>query len=136
MQTLQIHDYLPSTRIVVDPRVVLTMLGERAVRASWQVAAVARYNDAIMITGDEAADRLEALSESQSRISGALLIQLVKETVQVIWGEFRGYEDGKNAPWVIVRAIDSSWCEVETDDEKVLNAVRRTFVDVRSAAPG
>jgi hypothetical protein len=136
MQTLRIYDFLPSKPIVVDPRVVLTLLGERAVRASWQVAAVARYNDAFMVTGDEAADRLEALSESQSRISGALLIQLIHEVVQVIWGEFRGYEEGKDAPWVVVRAIDSSWCEVETDDEKVLNAVRGTFVDVRAAPQG
>jgi hypothetical protein len=133
MQTLQIHDFLTSRRMVVDPRVVLTMLGKRAILASWQVARVARYNEACMITGDEAADRLEALSESQSRISGALLIQLVHEVVQIIWGEFRAYEEGEDEPWVVVRAIDSSWCEVETDDEEVLNCVRRTFVDVRTA---
>ena len=35
---------------------------------------------------------------------------------------------------VIVRAIDSSWCEVETDDEDVLDRVRRTFADVRVAS--
>ena len=136
MQTLQIYDFLPSRPIVVDPRVVLTMLGERAIRASWEVAGVARYNEAFIVTGDEAADRLEALSEAQSRISGALLIQLVHEVVQGIWGEFRACEEGKDAPWVVVRAIDSSWCEVETDDEKVLNCVRRTFVDVRTALLG
>jgi hypothetical protein len=133
MQTLQIHDFLPSERIVIDPRAVFAMLGERAVRASWRVAGVARYGNAVMITGDEAADCLEALSQSQDRVSGALLSQFFLQIVQVIWGEFRAYEGEEVAPWVILRAIDSSWCEVETDDAEVLNCVRRTFVDVRTA---
>ncbi|MEA1831297.1 hypothetical protein U8607_04295 [Methylobacterium durans] len=134
MQTLQIHDLLPSKDVVVDPRAVLTMLGERAIRASWEVAGVARYDEAVMIVGDEAADRLEALSGSRSRVSGTLLSELVHQTAQVIWGEFTAYEEGEDAPWVTVRAIDSSWCEVETDDEDVLDHVRRTFADVRVSA--
>ena len=133
METLQIHDLLPSKFIVVDPRVVIEMLGDRAIRSSWQVAGVARFDQAVMIVGDEAADRLEVLSHSQSRVSGTLLSELVHKVAQIIWGEFRAYEEGEAAPWVIVRAIDSSWCEVETDDEDVLDKVRRTFKDVRAA---
>lgn len=133
MQTLQIHDCLPSERILVDPRVVITILGERAIRASWQVAGVDRYHEAVMIVGDGAAEHLEALSRSQSRISGALLSELVHRVSQIIWGELTAYEEGEDAPWVIVRAIDSSWCEVETDDEEVLDCVHRTFTDVRTA---
>jgi hypothetical protein len=133
MQTLQIHDYLRSELSVVDPRAVFAMLGERAVHASWQVAGVARYDEACMITGDEAADRLEALSQSQDRVSGALLSQFFLQIAQVIWGEFTAYEGEEVTPWVTTRAIDSSWCEVETDDAEVLNCVRRIFVDVRTA---
>ncbi|TXM66564.1 hypothetical protein FV218_20260 [Methylobacterium sp. WL69] len=132
MQTLQIHDLLPSKNIVVDPRAVLTMLGERAIRASWEIAGVARYDETIMIVGNEAAERLKVLSGSQSRVSGTLLTELVHQTVQIIWGEFTAYEEGEDAPWVIVRAIDSSWCEVETGDESVLDQVRRIFADVRA----
>ncbi|AMB46831.1 hypothetical protein [Methylobacterium sp. AMS5] len=134
MPTLQIHDLLPSKDVVVDPRAVLAVLGERAIRASWEVAGVARYNEAVMIAGGEAADRLEASSGSRSRVSGALLSELVHQTTQVIWGEFAAYEEGEEAPWVTVRAIDSSWCEVETDDEEGLDHVRRTFTDVWVAA--
>ena len=107
------------------------MLGKRAVRASWQVAGVARYDEAVMIVGDDAADRLEVLSRSQSRVSGALLRKLVEACTQIIWGEFTAFEAGSQTPWVIVRAIDSSWCEIETDDEDVQARVRRTFADVR-----
>ena len=134
MSVLQIHDLLPSKHSVVDPRVVLAVLGERAKSASWRVAGVARYNEEVMIVGDQAADRLEALSRSQSLISGTLLSELVHQTVQIIWGEFRAYENGETAPWIVVRAIDSTWCEVDTQDESVLNLVRRSFTDVRTPA--
>ena len=134
MPVLQIHDLQPSQFIVVDPRYVLTMLGERALRASWQVAGVASYHDTFCVTGEEAADRLETLARSQTCVSGTLVSELVHQTTQVIWGEFAAYEEGKDAPWVIVRAIDSSWCEVETDDQDVLDRVHRTFADVRVAS--
>ena len=109
------------------------MLGERAIRAVWQVAGVAHYGEAAMIVGDEPADRLEALAQSQSQVSGILLRNFLSQVTQVIWGEFTAHEAGQDMPWVIVRAIDSSWCEVETDDVDVLDRVRETFVDVRIA---
>ena len=84
-----------------------------------------------MIVGDEAAARLDHLARSSDRISGTLLRDLLSQVAQVIWGEFTAHEDGRDTPWVIVRAIDSSWCEVETDDAVVLNRVCETFVDVR-----
>ncbi|NEU11566.1 hypothetical protein G3T14_05420 [Methylobacterium sp. BTF04] len=132
VQTLQIHDFLPSKDVVVDPHAVLTMLGERAIRSSWQVAGVARYDEAVMVVGDEAADRLKALSKSRARVSGIRLTELFDQTVQIIWGEFTAFEVGEVAPWVVIRAIDSSWCEVETNDEEVLDRVRQDFEDVRT----
>ncbi|APT35034.1 putative nucleotidyltransferase (plasmid) [Methylobacterium phyllosphaerae] len=132
MQILQIHDVPPTAPIVVDPRAVLPILGQRAIRANWEVAGVARHGEALIVTGEEAADRLEALSRSTVRIPGGLLVELIHQTAQVIWGEFKAFEEGEEAPWVILRAIDSTWCEVETDDESVLDQVRRTFADVRA----
>ncbi len=86
-----------------------------------------------MVTGEEAADRLEALAQSKERISGKLLAKLANSVHQVIWGEFRAYEAQTISPWVIVRAIDSSWYEVETDDEQVLARMRSAFKDVRQS---
>jgi hypothetical protein len=131
MPTLQIHDFEPRHAAVVDPRVVLPLLGERAILASWQIAGVARHDEALMIVGDEAAERLENLARSSDRISGTLLRDLFERITQVIWGEFTAYEAHQDRPWVIVRAIDSSWCEIETDDVGVLDRVRETFADVR-----
>jgi hypothetical protein len=134
MQTLQIHDSQPSGFAVVDPRSVLKLLGERALQAFWRVAGVARYDEDVMIVGDEAADRLEALSHSQSLVPGTVLVELVNQTGQVIWGEFRAYLRDETEPWMIVRAIDGSWCEIETQDEQVLELVRQSFTDVRPPA--
>lgn len=131
MPTLKIHDFRSHSRAVVDPCTVVPLLGERAVRAGWQLAGVARYHEALMIVGDEAAERLEHLARSSDRISGTLLLDLLSRVAQVIWGEFTAHQNGQDTPWVIVRAIDSSWCEVETDDIGVLDRVRETFVDVR-----
>ena len=131
MPTLKIHYFALHSRAVVDPCTVIPLLGERAVRARWQLAGVARYDEAFMIVGHEAAERLEHLARSSDRISGTLLLDLLSRVAQVIWGEFTAHENGQDTPWVIVRAIDSSWCEVETDDIGVLDRVRETFVDVR-----
>jgi hypothetical protein len=130
MPTLQIHDLGPQHPAVVDPRLVLLMLGESAIRASWQVAGVARFGERLFATG-EGATHLEALSQSLRRVSGAVLSQIFSQVEQVIWGEFAAYHDGEDTPWVILRAIDSSWCEVETEDVGILDRVRQTFADVR-----
>jgi hypothetical protein len=131
MPTLQSHDVVPHSRAVVDPCTVIPLLGERAVRARWQLAGVARYGEALVIVGDEAAKRLEHLARSSDRISGTLLRDLLGRVAQVVWGEFTAHENRRNTPWVIVRAVDSSWCEVETGDAGVLDRVRETFVNVR-----
>ena len=135
MPILQIHDSQPSKReIVVDHRHVLPLLGKRGLDATWRIAGIARYDEAPMIVGNEAANRLERLHRTQSLVSGSLLSELVDGTEQIIWGELRAYEKGEGAPWVIVRAIDSTWCEIETDDEDILDLVRQSFTDVRSPA--
>ena len=131
MPILQIHDLEPQHAAVIDPRLVLPMLGEHAIRASWQVAGVARFNETLFATGEGAA-HLEALCQSLERVSGVVLGQIFSQVEQVIWGEFSAYDDGESMPWVILRAIDSSWCEVETDDVNILVRVRETFADVRT----
>ena len=131
MPTLQIHDFVPYSGAVVGPCTLIPLLGDRAVRARWQIAGVARFDEPLMIVGDEAAERLEYLARASDRIAGALLRELLSQVAQVIWGEFTAHEADRDTPWVMVRAIDSSWCEIETDDVGILDRVRGSFVDVR-----
>ena len=132
MPIIQIHDLEKQrTLLAVDLRHVLDLLGTRAARSLWEVGGVAREDEALVVAGEEAADRLEALAQSSGRISGKLLARLAHSVYQVIWGEFRAYDAQAESPWVIVRAIDSTWYEVETDDEQVLARIRSAFKDVR-----
>lgn len=132
MPTLRIHDHQLHHAAVVDPRLLLPMLGERALRASWEVAGVARFDEPLFATG-EGASQLEALCQPSKRISGVMLSQIFGRVEQIIWGEFSAYDDGDGTPWVILRAIDSSWCEVQTNDRGVLDFVHSTFADIRPA---
>jgi hypothetical protein len=67
-------------------------------------------------------------------VSGSALFDGIDQLLQVIDGEFEGTEPGSAAPLVIIRAIDSSWWEVLSDDETVLAAIRRRFRAVEEAS--
>jgi hypothetical protein len=64
-----------------------------------------------------------------ARIVGAELLSSLPNLLQVIDGEFRAFEAGRE-PWVIVRAFDSSWWEVESEDGVALSAIRERFQNI------
>jgi len=70
---------------------------------------------------------LEQDSEAICLLSGHDLMAATDRVLQVIDGEFDAFDDDQNKPWVIVRAIDSSFWEVESSDANVLAAVRGCF---------
>jgi hypothetical protein len=82
-------------------------------------------------TGDGAA-ALEQLARSGERVSGVRLEKIARKVKQVIWGEFNGYEDSSENPWVTVIAFDSSWYEIQSADATALDRIRSAFRQVRS----
>jgi len=48
----------------------------------------------------------------------------------VIDGEFVATESDRESPWVIVRAVDSSWWEAVCDDAEVRHAICKRFRQV------
>ncbi len=131
MQTLQIRDKKDHF-LTFDLRDILAEMGSRAVDACWEISDVASYGEELDATGD-GAGRLESLAISTTRIAGAELIELAKNISQVIWGEFRAYDERRaDTPWAIIRAIDSSFYEVSSSDPSVIGQIRATFADVRS----
>jgi len=132
MATIRIHDQQAHSRLLaVDLSHLLNLLGARAAHSCWEVSDVANRSAAIMVSGEEAADQMEVLARSTGRISGDHLAKLATSVIQVIWGEFRAYEDEAKFPWVIVRAIDSTWYEVESEEPHVLELIKSAFKDVR-----
>jgi hypothetical protein len=98
---------------------ILRALGERARESSWTVENLDCFG--------ESAEELDRLAESGRAIEGASLVRIAERLTQVIDGDFAGVDSSANQPWVIVRAVDSSWWEVWTDDDSALAAITARF---------
>ena len=133
MATLRIYDVKDQV-LALDLRDVLRLLAPRSLQTSWTVSSVKSSkpgHEWFEATGESSA-QLEALAEKNSRISGTELLALADNTQQVIWGEFTG--STPNPPgsiWVVIRAADSTFYEIETADETVLNKIISTYKDIR-----
>jgi len=126
MKGIVIRDMVNQDYLAVDLRHVLDLLGERAINSQWQALEIWATEK-----GDTGAAReLEELAESHIPIAGNRLHRIANNLVQVIDGEFRAFEHGESSPWVIIRAIDSSYYEVFSPQKKVLSTVRGAFSDV------
>lgn len=120
--TIQIYDMDPQGLLVVDLRHVLQALGPPALQSEWKVQDVwATSKD----TGN-AGEQLEALTP-EVRISGTNLLELANNVVQVIDGQFEAFRPNAPQPWVRIIADDSTFYEVETDEDEVANSILRSF---------
>jgi hypothetical protein len=109
--------------LAVDLIDILRLLGPSAENAEWRMGA-------LEAAGGAAADELHQLADTGVRVPGRTLLQLATEGTQVIDGVFTGYRTGDNDPWVIIRAIDSSAFDVQTEDTEVLARMRERFRNV------
>ena len=132
MRISRIYDLQKNHVLAIDLRHVLRALGHRARTSVWEVGEETSFNEPVAVTGD-AADNLERLSRQSARVAGSELMRLAENVDQVIWGEFRAFEDpASDKPWLIVRAIDSHFYEVESDETAIHDAVDSAFRDVRN----
>lgn len=132
MPTLRIHD-LDDGMLAVELRRLIELLAPRSLRGAWRILQMTPgLPPGKFEANGRGGEQLEALAVIGVRIRGHTLAALAKETNQVIWGEFAGSLYGtKGAPWVTIRFIDSTFCEVETYDEAVLDTIKSSFRDVR-----
>lgn len=142
MTILEIHDKKPAAGsalgsfLCFDLRHLLDLLLPQSLQSDWIITSVKfpnpehTYFEATGLGGEQ----LEKFAESNSRISGPELANFAAKTHQVIWGEFRGYFPKDTAPWVVIRAVDSSFYEVSTEDCSVLDRLRAAFKDVREGS--
>lgn len=98
---------------------ILEALGEKAVRSQWLA-------EGLWCFGDSEAE-IMALSEASSAIPGNRLLGMARNLTQIIDGVFSGSEPDHNEPWIVVKAVDSSWWEVWTDDAAALASLRERF---------
>jgi hypothetical protein len=98
------------------------LLGQRAYDSEWERSGVECVGNA--------ADKLHELSDARARVPGEALLQIAASVTQVIDGRFVGYQQYRNQPWIIIRAVDSSFYEIEIEDEEVLTQIREHFTNV------
>ena len=134
MATLRICD-LKEHVLALDLKDLLRLLAPRSFEASWVVSTVKSSkpeHEWFEATG-EGGEQLEALAQDNARLSGSDLAALADNTRQVIWGEFvASVPMQSDKTWVIIRAVDSTFYEIDTDDETVLSKVNSTYKDVRT----
>lgn len=130
MKKLAIFD-LDDFGLAFDLRDVLRVLAPRSLAATWTI----RTPDASSFEATGAGGaRLEELADVSAQVGGDELLALADDTVQVIWGDFVGaLPDDPNREWLIVRAVDSSFFEIETLDQAALATIESSFKDVRVA---
>ncbi|WP_296085951.1 hypothetical protein, partial [uncultured Agrobacterium sp.] len=131
---LRVYD-LNQHVLALDLRDLLRLLAPRSLEGRWVVSTVKSS-----ISGDEwfeatgeGGERLEGLAQQDGQLSGSDLAALAEKTRQVIWGEFVCLASTQSdKPWVIIRAVDSTFYEIDSDDDAVLNKISSTYKDVRT----
>jgi len=90
-KAIRIHDTAPGRNVLAfDLRDILAALGPQADRTIWRVG---KAEGEFMVTGEDPADELESLAETETPVSGRRLRKISQCIVQTIFGEFRGYEN-------------------------------------------
>ena len=123
MHGLRIKDLVSQGFLACDLRDFLALLGDAARPLQWRVSGD------VWATG-ERSEELESLADSGECVSNDVLTELARAVSQVVDGEFVGYQPGDDAPWVIIRAIDSSFYEFFCREPSVLQRTRDRFVEV------
>jgi hypothetical protein len=100
--------------------------------STWEVASYVYPNgDEYFWLGGDGDNALNALADTGRRMSGQEFLAIAERTSQVIWGVFRGYHSGADAPWVTLQAVDSTFWRCETKDVQTRQALMGAFKDVR-----
>lgn len=134
MTALRVYD-LEDHVLALDLRDLLRLLAPRSLEARWVVTTVKSSkpgHEWFEATGD-GGERIEVLAQHDGQLSGYDLAALAENTRQVIWGEFVcSTPTQSDKPWVIIRAVDSTFYEIVSEEEAVLDKISSTYKDVRA----
>jgi hypothetical protein len=122
MQGITITARTEDNLLAVDLIDILRLLGSDVEGNSWEISQVE-------CVGSDA-EALHQIADSETRVSGMKLFEIASNLMQVIYGTFKAYRLGESIPWIVIRAVDSSAYDVETQDEAVLDRIRNSFTQV------
>ncbi|XXX75806.1 hypothetical protein WMF30_49970 [Sorangium sp. So ce134] len=126
MRAITISDRDPTTGALdFDLRDLLSVIAADAGQLKWEVVSP----DCVGARANE----LDELAARGVRVSGDLLLDIAEGIEQVIDGEFRAYETGKDSPVLVMRAVDSTSWDIASDNDELLRAFRYRFRSVIEA---
>jgi hypothetical protein len=134
MAALSIHD-LVGQGLAFDLPELLQALGPQGASAWWRPKTKITYisRDDLPIQALEPHDRGGPWTVGRSLLElDGELRQIIDGVLESVQGEPRAVGDSIQ-PWVTLRAVDSSWWEVYTDDPMVMAEMRQRFKDIRPA---
>lgn len=100
---------------------LLFVLGRPLLRLHWK----ARVSE---VSGpEEITSRLTSVAEEEW-LGTFDLLHLVTPDVRVVHGEVTGY-DANGERILTVRAVDSSWWDIETEDPEILETISEVYPD-------
>jgi hypothetical protein len=123
-QAVTIHD-IADRALAFDLIDILRLAGPDAESSSWRCRNVE--------CAGELAEELHRISDAGSVLTGPEMLRLASGVSQTMDGDFMAYRPGEKAPWLVIRAIDSSEYVVITEDDRLLARVRERFRDVRDS---
>ena len=122
MRGVTIRDRGVDNTLSLDLIDILNILGPRADNTFWLVEGAESTGPLSGV--------LHRLSDLGTKVTTARLREIASDVIQVIDGVFTGYSVEKSEPWIIIRAVDSSAYDVETDDNDILSKVQGSFNEV------
>jgi|GEM_PF-4986275 len=112
--------------LTVSLRSILQALEKSVDEFYWQICGVAEYGCQFEVVGKAAPD-FERLKRDKTKLDTEKLRALCKREHQLIWAELCGHQQSETIPSVVIRAIDSSWFDVSTDNEAVIDNLKIAF---------
>lgn len=123
MRGITISDRQPNTNILaVNLADILQLIGSKLATTEWEISDIECFGNY--------SDRLYQLADNKTRISGETLLQIAQNITQVIDGTFAGYLQNKSEPNIVVRVIDSTAYDVESNDEDILTQLQQRFQNI------
>jgi hypothetical protein len=123
MKGITIQDFDDRNILSVDLKDILHLFHERLMVSNWRVSNV-------VALGGTSADELHIISDTNSTVGGQRLLELAEDVWQVTEGQFEAFLENATSPWCVIRAVDSSAYDVETDDDSMLEELRRHYKNV------
>lgn len=110
-----------------DLRDILAIVGEPALQSDW------RCQDLWYTVKDEDSDEYV---KAPRKVTGAELLRFADVVMQIIDGRFEASSAGAaKRPWLMIMAVDSSYWEVWSTKQEVLEIVRARFSDAVDLPP-